>query len=66
MTGIVRVSLDKRDSVTFARIKAQIGIKADAEVFRFLMTYYGRQEGIIPPALGMDLENTELKEAKAE
>lgn len=43
----VRVSLDERDSELFSQIKTQIGLKADAEVFRYLITYYGRREGII-------------------
>ena len=48
----VRVSLDDRDSALFAEIKDQLGIKADSEVFRFLVTYYARQEGIVPRVVG--------------
>ena len=63
----VKVNLDGRDSATFEKVKAQIGVKSDADVFRFLMTYYGRREGIISPsAPGIDVRNTEPKEAKAE
>ncbi len=63
----VKVNLDGRDSATFERVKAQIGVKSDADVFRFLMTYYGRREGIISPsAPGIDVQNIEPKEAKAE
>lgn len=63
----VKVNLDGRDSATFEKVKAQIGVKSDADVFRFLMTYYGRREGIISPsAPGIDCKNIETTEAKTD
>lgn len=49
MSKSVKVNLVERDSTLFERIKEHIGVRADTDVIRYLITYYGRQEGLIPP-----------------
>lgn len=67
MSKSVKVNLLDRDTILFERIKTHVGIRADTDVIRHLITYYGRREGLIPPIMaGMDLKNTEPKEAKTE
>lgn len=54
MSKSVKVNLVERDSTLFERIKEHIGVRADTDVIRYLITYYGRQEGLISPVAGID------------
>lgn len=47
MSKSVKVNLLDRDLTLFERIKSHIGVRADTDVVRYLITYYGRHEGLI-------------------
>lgn len=47
MSKSVKVNLLDRDLTLFERIKSHIGVRADTDVVRYLITYYGRHESLI-------------------